>query len=152
MLGRAAPGVRPESEGLLTGRAQGVGAGIGVGEGDLQQGAQAGERGAQLVGGVGDEVALGVEGGLQAGEQVVGRVAELGQLVRGLAESKSPVEVSGGDDCGGGGDGAQRAQEPAGDEPAQSQGDGNQKDQSDGGSPEELGQADPGPGFDDRAR
>jgi hypothetical protein len=47
------------------------------------------------MGGVGDEVALGVEGGLQTGEQVVEGVAELGQLVRGLAEVEAPVEVSG---------------------------------------------------------
>ncbi|WP_345146080.1 hypothetical protein [Nonomuraea rubra] len=60
--------------------------GVGVGEGDFEQGTQAGQGGAQLVGGVGDEVALGVEGGLQPGEQVVEGVAELGQLVGGAAE------------------------------------------------------------------
>ncbi len=135
-----------QGEGLPAGRAQRFGVGAGVGEGDLKEGAQARERGAQLVGGVGDEVTLSLEGGLQAGEQAVEGVAELGQLVRGLTEIEAPVQVSGGDDLGGGDDGAQRAQEPAGDEPAQGQGDGDQQDQGDGGSREEPGQADHGPG------
>ncbi|GAA2852224.1 hypothetical protein GCM10020220_046910 [Nonomuraea rubra] len=97
-------------------------------------------------------MALGVEGGLQPGEQVVEGVAELGQLVGGAAEVQAPVEVPGGDDLGGGGDGAQRSQEPSGDVPAEGQGDGDQDGQGDGGPDEELGQADAGPCAGDRAR
>ncbi|GLY76281.1 hypothetical protein Airi01_045480 [Actinoallomurus iriomotensis] len=53
-----------EVEGLPAGRmlSAGVGVGVGIGEGDLEEGPQPGERRAQLVGGVGDEVTLGVEG------------------------------------------------------------------------------------------
>src|SRR5262249_50954601 len=49
--------------------APGFGGGGGVIQRDLQHGALPGEGGAQLVGGVGGEVPLGVEGGFQAGEQ-----------------------------------------------------------------------------------
>ena len=142
--------VSAEGERLLAGRAQGAGVGVGVGEGDFEEGAQPGEGGPQFVGGVGDEVALGVEGGLKAGEQVVEGAAEFCQLVGGFAEVEAPAEVAGGDGFGGGGDGAQRVQEPAGDEPAESQRDGKQDDEGDGGSREELGQADPVPGSGDR--
>ena len=87
-----------ESEGFLAGRPQGLGVGVGVGEGDFEQGAQAGEGGAQLVGGVGDEVSLGVEGGFEAGEEVVEGVAEFGELVLWAVEAEArwrlPAEIS----------------------------------------------------------
>jgi hypothetical protein len=53
----------------LVGRAEGVDRGLGIGQRHLRHGALAGERRAQLVGGVGDELALGLEGGLQPGEE-----------------------------------------------------------------------------------
>ena len=114
--------VSAESEGLLAGRAQGIGVGVGVGEGDFEEGSQTREGGAQLVGGVGDEVPLGVEGGFKAGEEVVEDVAQFGQLVGGLAEVEALVEVPGGDGPGGGGDGPQGPEEAAGDEPAEPRG------------------------------
>jgi hypothetical protein len=45
------------------------------------------------VGGVGDEVSLGVEGGFEAGEQVVQDVAKFGQLVGGLAGVARPAKA-----------------------------------------------------------
>src|ERR1022692_367899 len=143
--------VSAKGEGLLAGRAQGVGVGVGVGEGDFEEGSQAGEGGAELVGGVGDEVSLGVEGGFKAGEEVVEDVAPIGQLVGGLAEAEALVEVSGGDGPGGGGDGPQGPEESAGDEPAGREGDGDEDGERDGGADEELVRADPVPGSGDRA-
>ena len=141
--------VSAECEGFLAGRAQGVDVGVGVGEGDFEEGSQASEGGAQLVGGVGDEVPLSVEGGFEAAEQVVEDVAQLGQLVGGLAEVEALVEVPGGDGLGGGGDGPQRPEEAAGDEPAGREGDGDEDDERDGGADEELVRADPVPGAGD---
>ena len=77
-----------EGEGLLAGRPQGVGVGVRVGEGDFQEGSLAGERGAQLVGGVGHEVALRLERGFEAPEEVIEGVAELGELVVGPARPR----------------------------------------------------------------
>jgi hypothetical protein len=95
---------------------------------------------------------LGVEGGFQASEQVVEDVAELGQLIGGLAEVEPLVEVSGGDGRGGGGDGPQGPQEAAGDEPADRPGDGDEEDDGDGGADEELLWGDPVTGSGDRGR
>lgn len=103
------------------------------------------------MGGVGDEVSLGVEGCLEAGEEVVEDVAQVGQLVGGFAEVEALVEVSGGDGLGGGGDGPQGAEETAGDEPAGSEGDEGEDGECDGGADEELMRADPLPGTGDRA-
>ncbi|WP_244170466.1 hypothetical protein [Amycolatopsis tolypomycina] len=81
---------------------------------------------------------MGGEGGFQPGEEVVEDVAQFGQLVDGLAEVEALVEVAGGDGPGGGGDGPQWPEEPAGDEPAAGEGDGGEYGERDGGSGEEL--------------
>ena len=60
--------------------------GGGIAEGDLNEGAFSGERGAELVGGVGDEASLRLEGSLEAREEVVEGVAELFELVLGPVE------------------------------------------------------------------
>ena len=52
-----------------------------VGQRDLKERAIVGERCPQLVRGVGDEVALGVERGLQPGQQVIDGVGQVLQLV-----------------------------------------------------------------------
>ena len=75
-------------EHLPRGGAPGLGGGAGVVERDLQHGALAGDGGAQLVRGVGDEVPLGLEGGLEAGEQVIEGVAEGLELVIGPAQAR----------------------------------------------------------------
>jgi hypothetical protein len=96
----------------------GAGGGGRVGEGDLEQGAFPGQRGAQLVRGAGGEAPLGIEGGLQPGEQAVEGVAEFLELVIGAVQGQPVVQAAGGDPPGGGGHRAQRAQHPAGDDPA----------------------------------
>ena len=68
-------------EHFLAGRTQRHRCGTGVGEGHLEHGALQGERGAQLVGGVGDKLPLGVERGLQPGEQAVDGVGQILKLV-----------------------------------------------------------------------
>src|SRR5262249_59080813 len=72
--------------------APGFGGGGGVIQRDLQQGALPGEGGAQFVGGVGGEVPLGVEGGFEAGEQLVEGVAEGFELVVGAAQGQPLVQ------------------------------------------------------------
>jgi hypothetical protein len=64
-------------------------------ERDLQQRAVCGQRGAQLVRGVGHEVPLRLEGGLQAGEQAVQGVAEFLELVV-RARQAEPFAQAGG--------------------------------------------------------
>ena len=58
-----------------------VDAGVPVGQGHLDLGPDHRQRGAQLVRGVGDEPALGVEGGLQPVQHLVERVGQVGHLV-----------------------------------------------------------------------
>ncbi len=96
----------------------GAGGGGRVGEGDLEQGALAGQRGPQLVRGVGGESPLSLEGGLQPREQAVEGVSEFLELVVRSVQGQPLVQAAGGDPAGGGGDRAQRAQHPAGQQPA----------------------------------
>ena len=110
----------------------------GSAQGHLEQGALPGQRGAQLVGGVGDETPLGVERGLQPGEQVVEGVAEFLELVVGSGQGQALVQAAGGDPPGGGGDRAQRAQHPSGDEPAESDGGDRDDGQGDAGLEQQL--------------
>jgi hypothetical protein len=53
--------LRPRGEYLLVSGSEGLDGGVGVGQGHLGHGSLSGERGTQLVGRVGDELALGVE-------------------------------------------------------------------------------------------
>ncbi len=104
---------------LGAGRAQFGRRGVRIGQRHLQQGPLRGERGAQLVRGVGDEVPLRVERRLQPGEQVVERLPQFGELVVAAAQAEPPAQVAGRDVPGGGGDGAQRAEQPARQQPAE---------------------------------
>jgi hypothetical protein len=97
------------------------------------------------VGGVGDEpalgvqgVLLGVEGGIQPGEQPVDGVGQVFQLVVGPGDGEALVQVGLGDLAGGGGDGPQRSQHPAGHQPAQCDGDRQHDRQRDTGQEEQL--------------
>ena len=83
-------------------------AGLGVGERDLDERALERERRAQLVRGVGRELALRVEGRLEPAEELVEGVAELGDLVVGPVEREAPVQARGGDLPGGVRDRSQR--------------------------------------------
>ena len=109
-----------------------------VGEGDLEQGAFPRQRGAQLVRGVGGETPLGVERGLQPREQAVEGVGEFLELVVGSVQGQPLVQAAGGDPPGGGGDRAQRAQHPAGDDPADRGGRHRDARQQDGADEHDL--------------
>ena len=83
-----------------------------------------GERGAQLVGGVGQELAQALLGGfallerlLDLAEHGVEGEAELPHLRAGLGRGDALREVAGGDGAGGGGHLLERAQPPPQDEP-----------------------------------
>ena len=62
---------------------------VGVGQGDLADDSLAGQRGTQLVRGVGDELALGTEGRLKPGEQRVEGIPEFPELVAGAVEGEA---------------------------------------------------------------
>ena len=69
--------------------------GPGLGQRDIEPDSHGGVRGAQLVRGVGDELALGLERPVQAAEQVVEGVGQLLELVVGAAEVEPFVQVGG---------------------------------------------------------
>jgi hypothetical protein len=71
------------------------------------------------VGGVGDELALGLEGRLEPTEESVERVAQLFELVAGAVEGRALVQVGRRDVPRGRRDHPQPAQDAAGDDPAQ---------------------------------
>jgi hypothetical protein len=79
------------------------------------------------VGGVGDEVALRAERGLQPGEQVVEGVGEVAELVAPRRQAEAPVKVRRRDLPRGGGDHPQGPQEPPGDPPAEQERDDEQQ-------------------------
>ena len=64
-----------------------------VAEGDLYQGALSSERRPKLVGCVGHEVPLRLEGGLEAGEEVVEGVTELFEFVVGVVKGQALVQA-----------------------------------------------------------
>jgi hypothetical protein len=78
-----------------------------------------GKRRAQLVRGVRDELALGLDELLQSCEQIVEGVAQLLELVIRIAECEALVQAGGRDVAGGGGNRPQRAKHPPCDEPAE---------------------------------
>ncbi len=124
-------------QGFLAGGAERRGGGIGIGQRHLQQGPFGGQRGAQLMGSVGHEAPLRLERRLQPGEQAVQGSAEFGELVVAAAQGHPAAQVAGRDVPGGGGDRAQRAQEPARDQPARPEGQRRQGDQ-DGARSDDL--------------
>ena len=88
-------------------------------ERDLQQGSLSGEGGTQLVGGIGDEMSLRREGCLKALEETVEGVTQLFELLVSSFQCEPFVQIGGRDPAGGGGDGAHRAQGPAGHDPTE---------------------------------
>ena len=84
-------------EHALVGRAQRGEVRVRVGERDLDQGSLACQRRAQLVRGVGDEVALRLERGVEPAKQVIERVPELLELVLRAVEGQALVQTGGGD-------------------------------------------------------
>jgi hypothetical protein len=96
---------------------------------DLDRGPLDGERGAQLVGGVGDEAALAGDRPLEAFQHRVEGVGQLLQLVAG-ARQRDPllVQVGQGQATRGGRDPVQRPQHPPGQPPSR----GDRHDRQDG--------------------
>jgi tetratricopeptide (TPR) repeat protein len=127
-----------EGEQVAADRLPGGGGGGRVGAGDLEQGAFAGQRRAQLVRCVGGKPPLGVEGGLQPREQPVEGVGEFLELVVGPGQGQPFVQAACGDPPGGGGDRAQRAQYPPGDDPADRDGDHRDGREGDGGGDQQM--------------
>jgi hypothetical protein len=87
----------PAVDDVFAGRAKFVESEAWIGERDLEHGPLHGERRPQLVRGVGDEVALRLEGGLQPLEQAVDDVCEVFQLVTRTRKGKPPVQALLGD-------------------------------------------------------
>jgi hypothetical protein len=81
-----------------------------------------GQRGAELVGGVGDEAALAVEGAVEALQHGVEGVGQVLELVVGPLQGDALLQVAVGDPAGGGGDVLQRPQRPPGQQPAEPSG------------------------------
>ena len=125
-------------EHLLGGATPRDGRRAGVVERDLEDGALGGQRGAQLVGGVGDEVPLGLEGGFEPREETVEGVPEFLELVLRAVEGQAFVQAGRGDPPGRAGDGADGPQHPAGDEPGGQQGERGHDGQRDSGVDQEL--------------
>ena len=125
-------------EHALVGCAQRGEARLGVRERDLDQRSLACQRGAQLVRRVRGELALGLEGRFEPVKQVVEGVAEFFEFVLRAAEGKALVQARGGDPSGGAGDGSDRSQHPAGNEPAGHEGERGHDAQRDSGVDQEL--------------
>ena len=104
---------------FVAGRAQGVGAGLRVAQRHLEHGPLGRQRGAQLVGGVGDEMPLRLERGLQPREQVVQRLAEPAELVIAAGGPQPTAQVGGRDVARGRDDRLQRPQQAPGEQPAE---------------------------------
>ena len=94
------------------------GVGVRVGEAYVYQRPQPGQRGAQLVRGVGDESSLRVERGREPAQHFIEGVGQLFDLVPGSAQRDAFVEVALGQAVRRGGHGAERAQRPGRGEPA----------------------------------
>ena len=103
----------------LAGGAQRLGAGLGVPERDLKQGPLPGQRRAQLVRGVRDELALGPERGVQPGQQLVEGVTEFLEFIFRAGHRDPLMQAARRDPPGRGRDCAQRAEHPPGHQPAQ---------------------------------
>ena len=118
-------------EHALVGRAQRGEVRVRVGERDLDQGSLACQRRAQLVRGVGDELTLRLERSFEPPEQVIEGVPEFLELVLRAVEGQALVQAGGGDPPGRAGDGPDRSQHPAGNEPAGKEGEHGHDRQSD---------------------
>ena len=87
-------------EHLQGGGAPGRGRRAGVVERNLEEGALGRQGGPQLMGGVGDEVPLGLEGGFEPREEAVEGIPEFLELVFRAVEGKAFVQAGGGDPPG----------------------------------------------------
>ena len=75
------------------------------------------------MGGVGHELALGIEGTLKAAKQPIEGIGEFLELVSGAGQGEALVQVARGDPPGGCRDRPQRAQHSPGNQPARRDGD-----------------------------
>ena len=111
--------------------AQVAGRAVRVAQHDVDGGAHDGERGAQFMGGVGDEPLLALERGLKPAEHLVERLGQLAQFVAGTGRRDPRRQVVFGRGAGGRGDLVHRAQRPPGEDPAEDRGEGDDHGQRD---------------------
>jgi hypothetical protein len=112
-------GPLPEGKHLLARLAQRRRVGVRVRERHLEQGPLGRQRRPQLVRRVRHEAPLRLERRVQPGEQVVERPAEPGELVVAAAQPQPPAQVARRDVLRGGGDRADRAEQPGRQQPAE---------------------------------
>ena len=96
----------------------------GLSEHDVDGCAHDGERGAQFMGGVGDEPLLALEGGLEPVEHLVEGLGEFVEFVAGTAQRDPRRQVVFRGGAGGRGDPVHGAQRPSGGDPAEDRGEG----------------------------
>ena len=101
---------------------------------DLQPGAKRSQRGAQFVGGVGDEPALSVGGGVDPREEVVERRGQAGEFVAGGWDVEAAVQIGARDRGGLAADGVHGSQRSAQEPPAD-----HAEQHDDGGHPRRQG-------------
>jgi hypothetical protein len=123
---------------LLTGLPECARAGVGIAQHHFHHRANGGERSAQLVGGVGHEPALSLEGAFQSAQQSVDRVSELPELIARAGQGKTPMKVGLRDLLGGGCDRPQRPEHSPRHQPAEQPGDERHDGQRDSGFDLEL--------------
>jgi hypothetical protein len=78
-----------QGERFLAGGPEGFGVNVGIGERDFEQGLKTGKGCAQLVGGVGDEVTLSLEGCFKTAKQIIEGMPQLCQLGTPLVSTSS---------------------------------------------------------------
>ena len=122
----------------LAGGSEIAGAGAGVGESYFEQCPVEGERGPQLMGGAGDEPALGLEGSLEPGEQAVDCVGQVFHLVARPGKGEPFMQIPFGDLLGGGFHRPQRPQHAACGKPAETDGEHGHDGQREAGLSEQL--------------
>ena len=115
-----------------------LGGGVGVGQGDVNHRLGRGQRGAQLVGGVGREAAVGAQRGLQGVEHVVVGVSQVADLVARALQRQALAEVARGGPLGRLVHRRQRGEHPAGDHPADRAGGQGEQDERPQGDREHL--------------
>jgi hypothetical protein len=125
-------------DGLFTGGSERIQGDGRVGQGHLEKGLAQHERGAQLVGSVGDEAPLGVEGRFEAGEKPVDGVAEVLELVVRAGERETLVQVALRDLAGGGGHDLEWSEDSSRDDPAKQHGHPDHGDENGARTDEEL--------------
>jgi hypothetical protein len=107
------------SQHTVMGGSQRFDGGFGIGKGDLDKGFLASKGRSQLMGGVGNEAALGDKGPLQSPEEPIKGVGQLFELVVRTLEGEALVQVGRRDVAGGGCDTSKGTQDATSDDPTE---------------------------------